>query len=381
MNATGTIPTQMGAPADADGSRLGHLPQLDGFRGLSALLVLAGHALEFSTVRFAAFGERMAQLGVLLFFVLSGFLITRLLDRERVSSGEINLGYFYVRRALRLAPALLLFLAVCFVLAKSGAITDIPKYEFLVCLLYLRNIYGQSQSLGHLWSLALEEQFYLIWPWFMKFIRRDRLLAVAVTLTALISIFRMVSIRLAVSPSYQRGIFYERPWFRFDSILIGCCLALVLLEDRTYRKHLAAAASQVPKVLSWGLLIAWTAWGEKLSHAFYITFQMILAAFVLSQLVVVAKEKAFILFDSAWLRYCGKISYSLYLWQQLFLVVKYPQWGLLRTFPLILLITFACAMFSYHCIESPALKLKNRFERSPGPPTQVGSFPGTAAEA
>jgi peptidoglycan/LPS O-acetylase OafA/YrhL len=370
MNVARMPEVRLDTPAEGAGLTFAHFPQLDGFRGLAAILVLSGHVLEFSTARYRlqVFGESMAQLGVLLFFVLSGFLITGLLYRERANAKGIDMGRFYARRALRLAPALLLFLGVCFILVKSNVITDIPKYEFVVCLLYLRNIYGRSQSLAHLWSLALEEQFYLVWPWFVKFVRRDRLLTFAICATVLISVFRMVGIRLALF-SYDGGVFYERPWFRFDSILIGCCVALALLEGRATFRHLFVGASDLSKTASWCLLFLWTAWGESLSHTFYITLQMIIAALVLCQLILVPKGGIFALFCSAWLRYCGKISYSLYLWQQLFLVVKDPSWGLVRTFPINLLAPFACAMVSYHLVESPALRLKNRFE----PPAKADS--------
>jgi peptidoglycan/LPS O-acetylase OafA/YrhL len=354
--------------AEGTGLRFTYFPQLDGFRGLAAILVLVGHALEFSTTRFNALGASVAQLGVMLFFVLSGFLITGLLYRERADSGDVELKRFYARRALRLAPALLLFLGVCFVLVQRKAINDIPKYEFVVCLLYLRNIYGRSQSLGHLWSLALEEQFYLLWPWVVKLARRERMLTYAISATLLISFFRMAGIRFNLFNPVG-GVFYERPWFRFDSILIGCCVALVLLEGRTRFDRLAVVASSVPTAVSWGLLMLWTAWGEDLSHTLYITLQMITAAFVLCQLVVISKGRVFDLFDSTWLRYCGKISYSLYLWQQLFLVVKYPKWGILRSFPIDMLLPTACAILSYHLIESPALRLKRRFE----PPVELAS--------
>jgi peptidoglycan/LPS O-acetylase OafA/YrhL len=356
-----TPEAQVDSRAGASGVIFPHFPQLDGFRGFAAILVLVGHDLQYSTVRFEAFGGRLAQLGVLLFFVLSGGLITGLLYRERSNLGGIQLGKFYVRRALRLAPALLLFLAVCFVLAELKAITDVPKYEFVVCLLYLRDIFGRSLSLGHLWSLAIEEQFYLLWPWFMKFVRRERLLEYALCGTALVAIVRMIGIRFALV-NYQSGAFYERPWFRFDSILIGCCLALVLLEKTAESTRLVRIVSGVPNVVSWGSLLAWTAFGEQLSHTLYITVQMIFGAFVFSQLIISTRGKAFALFSSGWLRYCGKISYSLYLWQQLFLVVKYPAWGVLRAFPMNFLAPFACAMLSYYLVESPALRLKNKFE-------------------
>jgi peptidoglycan/LPS O-acetylase OafA/YrhL len=354
---------QLTGDSKPQGLKFTNFPQLDGFRAVAAILVLVGHALEFSKNRFQGIGAHAAQFGVLLFFVLSGFLITGLLYRERTDLKSIDLKRFYARRVLRLAPALLLFLAVCFALVRLKAVTDIPGYEFIVCLLYLRNIYGRSLSLAHLWSLALEEQFYLLWPWFMKFVRSERLLPFAIAATFLISTFRMVGIGFALF-NYQSGVFYERPWFRFDSILIGCCLALSLLSDRDSYDRLARLSSYVPREVSWGFLLIWTAWGENLSHTLYITLQVIGAALVLCQLIVVPKGTLYALFCTPWLRYVGKISYSVYLWQQLFLVVKYPPWGILRVFPISILIPVFCAILSYHLLEAPALKLRKRFEPS-----------------
>ena len=109
MNVARMPEVRLDTPAEGAGLTFAHFPQLDGFRGLAAILVLSGHVLEFSTARYRlqVFGESMAQLGVLLFFVLSGFLITGLLYRERANAKGIDMGRFYARRALRLAPALL----------------------------------------------------------------------------------------------------------------------------------------------------------------------------------------------------------------------------------------------------------------------------------
>ena len=329
--------------------RFRHFPQLDGFRGLAVILVLLGHAAQFSNRPFAVYGDRTAQLGVMLFFVLSGFLITGLLYRERAESGTIVLQRFYLRRVLRLGPALILFLGVCFLLSETKWIADIPRYEFAVCLFYLRNIFGRSRSLAHLWSLSLEEQFYLIWPWLMKLLRPAWLLPVAVSGTLLISAVRTLCIKLEILP-YYTGVFYLRPWFRFDSILIGCCVALTLFRGSE------SLASRVPFAVSWLLLAGWTLWGEDWSPSLYLTLQMAGAAFVLFQLVI----RNYAIFDNSFLRYFGKISYSVYLWQQLFLVIKEPSWGILRTFPAGLLAPIACAIASYHLVELPALRLKRR---------------------
>src|SRR5579863_3401722 len=135
-----------------------HIPELDGFRGVAVLVVVVGHYLEFRLPHRNTYFATLDKLGVLLFFVLSGFLITGLLHRERSATGIISFRKFYIRRVLRLAPAFLLFLGVVLVLISLGWITDVPRREILECLFYARNIFGHSLSLGHVWSLSLEEQ-------------------------------------------------------------------------------------------------------------------------------------------------------------------------------------------------------------------------------
>ncbi len=142
------------------------IPALDGFRGMAILCVIIGHFLQFhgGSPELRGIAGSVAQTGVLLFFVLSGFLITGVLSRERSITGRVHLKDFYLRRVLRLGPALLLFLATTILLMSLGLITDVPKKELLECLFYARNFFGRSLSLSHIWSLSLEEQFYLIWP-------------------------------------------------------------------------------------------------------------------------------------------------------------------------------------------------------------------------
>jgi peptidoglycan/LPS O-acetylase OafA/YrhL len=108
-----------------------HIPELDGFRGIAILLVIAGHFGTFHgpTAEIRAYAKAVAELGVLLFFVLSGFLITGLLCRERIARGTVDLKQFYLRRVLRLAPALFLFLSTVMLLSNMGWITDVPKLE------------------------------------------------------------------------------------------------------------------------------------------------------------------------------------------------------------------------------------------------------------
>lgn len=367
MNGINSVVEQQIAENDAPAPRSGaqfqftHFPQLDGFRGLAVLLVLVGHGIQFSIGALSYVAGSLAALGVLLFFVLSGFLITGLLYREKLETGEVNLGNFYARRVLRLGPGLFVFLAITAGLVALKKITDVPWYEIAVCLLYVRNIYGRSLSLGHLWSLSLEEQFYFLWPQVLKRIEASRLLKYTVISCALICAWRGYAIYQHLF-DYNVGIYYTRPYMRFDSILIGCCIALAAARSEAFLKFTARISSAPAVLAAWGLLFVWTMFGEQWSAPLYITIQMLGCALVLAQIALGKQHFMAPLFTSRALRYLGRISYSLYLWQQLFLVTKNPSWGVLRTPPVNVLLAFACAMISYHFVEAPILRFKTRFK-------------------
>jgi len=336
-----------------------HIPELDGFRGLAVLVVLAGHYLDFRMPDPRPEFATIDKLGVLLFFVLSGFLITGLLYRERNASGSIDFKRFYFRRILRLAPALLLFLATVTLLIRLGWITDVPRREILECLLYARNLFGRSLSLSHIWSLSLEEQFYLIWPLAFSLLPMKRSTSYVTAICVALAGWRSVAIAANLF-SYERGIFYMRPYFRFDSILIGACLVLWLSTSAQAAEVLKKWLARVPAVLLWSGLLLWTVFAESLSHAFYLAVQELLVAVALAQIILSESKWLRAIFRWRPLRYCGSISYSLYLWQQVFLVTSVPSWGPLRRLPLSILVPFLIAAASYHLMEKPLLGLKNR---------------------
>src|SRR6266403_769444 len=197
--------------------RFRHYPELDGFRGLAVVMVLAGHLVLFSLGIYT----QLASLGVLLFFVLSGFLITGVLLNEQDARGRISLPNFYLRRGLRLAPALLIFLATVTALIYFGAIVDVPWYEVVFALFYMANIVGHSLPLGHLWSLSLEEQFYAMWPWFVARMPIRRLLLIAAAITTVVALARMVAIWNGWF-AYNPGIVYRRAGVRIASSMMGC---------------------------------------------------------------------------------------------------------------------------------------------------------------
>ena len=341
--------------------RFTHIAELDGFRGTAISLVVFGRFLEFhgSSSRLRGLAQSTAQAGVLLFFVLSGFLITGLLYRERSLTGTIDFKRFYIRRVLRLTPALLLFLATVILLIKLGLVTDVTKLELLECFLYLRNIVGHSLSLGHIWSLSLEEQFYLVWPLTFFLLPLKRGPAIVAWVCIAFMVWRGGAIALHVFP-YEHGIFYVRPYFRFDSILIGGLIALWLCSSESAYARLKKFARSCPVAVPAAALCFWALFGETISRPLHITVSEILVAAVLCQ--VVLRPDSFLagICRHRWLRYMGTISYSLYLWQELFISTDPPSWGVFRELPLALVVPLLIAIASYHLMERPILGLKNR---------------------
>src|SRR5579863_8549672 len=262
--------------------RFRHIPELDGFRGLAVLVVVVGHYLEFRVPNPRPYFATFDKLGVLLFFVLSGFLITGLLHRERLATGKINFRFFYIRRVLRLAPAFLLFIIVTLVLMRLGLITDVPRREILECLFYVRDIFGHSQTLGHIWSLSLEEQFYLLWPLSFSLLPLKRSPAIVLGACLLFMLWRGLAIHAQLF-SYSSGVYYERPYFRFDSILIGAFLILWLSSSARAVSLLTRVLSKTPALLLWLVLFIWMMFAETYTRALYLSIQELLVAVCLAR--------------------------------------------------------------------------------------------------
>jgi len=345
--------------------RFHYLPQLDGMRGLAILLVLLGHTWESAklSLKWTIIVGSLSRLGVLLFFILSGFLITGLLFAERLDTGVIDLPGFYLRRALRLFPALFVFLGTMFVLVRLHWIGHVSNGEFLACLLYARNFYGQSMVLGHLWSLSLEEQFYLCCPYWLRVLPLTWIFRVTAAVTCAIAGFRAFAIHFNLWHLGEPA-FYMLPYFRFDSLLIGSCLALALASCPVRVERIRSITQRIPSGLLWVVLLFWSAFGENYKYSLYQSIQLLLAVLLLGKVVLGQGSWSQAVFRHPALRFVGRLSYPLYLWQQLFLLARPPAWGTWPTFPIWLLPPLALAFLSYQFVESPALRLKRRFEYS-----------------
>jgi peptidoglycan/LPS O-acetylase OafA/YrhL len=343
------------------GSRFRHFPQLDGLRGSAVLIVVVGHTLVFRL----GFGYRwthFALLGVLIFFVLSGFLITGLLCSEERRFRKISLKDFYLRRALRILPAFSAFILVVCLLIRLDLVTDTPWATVGVSVVFLKNILGTGTTLAHLWSLSIEEQFYLVWPIIFSVVGRRRLLAPTLGLILGIVVYRTAAVNIAPY-LHGRGIFELRSDFRMDSILVGCALAL-FLDGRSEQPNQFAPLVRwlthpiwvVPALLFWTLYCdippLWSV---------YLTIQTVLVCILVFNAIAFPNSVLGYALQLRSICFVGLISYSLYLWQQVFLVTNVPDWGLVRDFPFCLFASGAAAVLSYFVIERPFLRLKRRF--------------------
>jgi peptidoglycan/LPS O-acetylase OafA/YrhL len=341
------------------------IPSLDGLRAVSIALVLADHSIQDKTYWFkripALFFLANGGLGVSVFFVISGFLITRLLIKELAESNDISLKRFYLRRSLRIFPAFYLYVAVVGIAWMYGLIPEQPL-SFLNAATYTWNYgHGGYWFFGHTWSLSLEEQFYLLWPLCLMVLglRRGRWFAVAL---------------ISLSPISRVGTYFLLPAWRghigmmlhtrLDTIMFGCLLALLYDNaqimsrlDRFLRPSALASATAFLFFLDPIL--------ESQFRGYYslpvgLTLQAISVSFVL--LYVVRKPASIPghFLNLPVVRHIGVISYGLYLWQQFF---TFPGNHL---FPLNILASVACAEISYRMVERPILRMRDRLEEKVG---------------
>jgi peptidoglycan/LPS O-acetylase OafA/YrhL len=220
---------------DARSHRLEVIPSLDGIRAISVLIVVLGHSgLE----AFVPGG-----LGVTIFFFLSGYLITTLMLTEHERTGGINILNFYTRRVFRLMPPLLIALAIAYALTYAGMLAGgITSKGLTAQLLYFANYYGLffdpgntiPDGTGILWSLAVEEHFYIIYPLLMTL-----MLGIALpprTMGALLGVGCLAvlawRIHLVQSPHFVSDRTYYASDTRIDSIIFGCILAIVMNPRR-----------------------------------------------------------------------------------------------------------------------------------------------------
>ncbi len=347
---------------------------MDGWRAISILMVLASHSEElpgFSGQKLASLFPLAfdGNLGVRFFFVISGFLITYLLIQEHDRLGEISLRNFYARRALRILPVYLLYLAVVACLQFFTKLHQAP-ITWIGDLTFTTNFLPRGPISGHLWSLAVEEQFYLIWPVTFIWLGGHKKLApwVFATPILLAILCRMVK-QAGLVPWVLHPLFHmHSSLVNFDSLDVGCMLAFLLARHRqTAMAWLSGGKKYAAMILGFLLVALPTMNLPGLLPLLIPTGPLLQAAgFGTLLLTSVLHPGSFKPLNWPLIAQVGILSYSIYIWQQIFSIG--PQsYGLSNvwwlSFPGWLLLAFLAGVTSYYGLERPLLKLRARFRR------------------
>jgi peptidoglycan/LPS O-acetylase OafA/YrhL len=342
------------------------IPSLDGLRAVSIMLVILSHLIagvpdsyqHFWVIQWMLANGR---LGVAVFFVISGYLITLLLLNELDTTNTISLRRFYLRRALRIFPAFYVFLSVMAILWITGIIPEhLPS--FIAAATYTWALFPNLQGyyINHSWSLSIEEQFYLIWPFLLRRLRRQRATRFAITAILCMPLVRFAMYWLTPGLRGHDG-FMVQAWV--DTMMIGCLLALLKgpqweLWKQRYISHRAAAVVSLLAFLVLPYLRALMPGrpGGAFGLILYFSIQPLAIGFMLLYVIRYHDSIVGRFLNHPVVKHIGVISYSIYLWQQLFTDRD--------RFPAVvaLCLILAVAEVSYWMVERPALKLRSRLD-------------------
>lgn len=361
-----------GAPTgQAMAAASGYLPTLDGWRALAVLAVITRHARDPYFGPGGAFEnptlEKLTSyghLGVDFFFGLSGLLIcSRLLDEWSIT-GEISLRRFYIRRVFRILPPYFAYLAVVGLLAIGGAIA-VTGMEYVSCVFFFRNYYfaeGFGWYTAHFWSLCVEEHFYLLFPPLLVLLGRRRAAMGVAVMLFVVFLWQRVSFRYVhILPTAPRSDLI------LDRLFYGCLVAILLWQY---------GSRPIVRALLSGWSMALAAIGFVAAVALQFSMHGVLMAAAIPVLIACTMTNPHWLLsrflELGLLRWIGRMSYSLYIWQELFLSpdVSSASWLIwLQTPGISMLAIFACAALSYYAIEKPCIRMGRRLAQ----PTTEGA--------
>lgn len=343
-----------------------HFPSLDGWRAVAIILVIFGHS-RFTTLETSLYNQFIfllvyASLGVKIFFVLSGFLITSLLIKEFIKNEKINIKHFFIKRTLRIFPVLYLYILTIFILNYIYDLNLKIDY-FLGPLLYISNfsIFEGTWITGHTWSLAVEEQFYLVWPFIFSFMTLKAWLFCTIILCSV----PLLNIWWYYNPSYYQitlGPFLTNA----DSIFTGSLFAILSFQG-FFNKEQKIWFNKIIILFAIFIILAIYYFisrgmlGKVLVPFGSITVNLLIV-FLLLQSIINNKTIIYRFLNKGFMIKIGAISYSLYIWQQLFILPLniysgFSKWSI---FPLNILLSFLMAYLSYNYFEKYFLNMKTK---------------------
>jgi len=311
-----------------------------------------------------------AHLGVRFFFVISGFLITYLLIKECQRNGKVSLRGFYIRRALRILPVYLAYLVTVAVLQCFTKLHQAP-ITWLGDLTFTTNFLPRGHISGHLWSLSVEEQFYVLWPiTFVWLTKRKKLIPWVLATPILVAIIcHIVSFTKHVPWIVHPLFHHHSSLLNFDSLAVGCAAAFALGEYEEKTASLLDGKNRFAAIVFGILLIVVPTFNAPFLAPVWAAIGYLLQAVGFGLLLVTSILHPGCFKPLNWpiVVQLGVISYSVYIWQQIFCAGPETYgfssaWWL--SFPWWLAAALTAGFASYYGFERPLLKLRTRFRRN-----------------
>ncbi|MDN5285921.1 MAG: Peptidoglycan/LPS O-acetylase OafA/YrhL, contains acyltransferase and SGNH-hydrolase domain [Mucilaginibacter sp.] len=313
-----------------------------------------------------------SAVGVHLFFVISGFLITTLLLKEKMANGNISLKRFYIRRILRILPVAYLFL-IALIFLNIYYKLHIPAFDFIASFLFFKNLPIKNEPFtAHFWTLAVEEQFYLTFPFLLAYSPRyyfkaAMLIVIAIPLISIIGFYQLKYIHLPAAITFVIKVIMYSFWKGPVIILIGSLFSIL-----TFKNIIKPAWGSKYYFLSFTLLSVAIVIQTRMFLFYKPYISEYISAIIMGYVIVLSINGVNFLsaiLNNAILVKVGILSYSLYVWQELFIGKKpwQPWLSSLHDYPISLIILvklvslFIIALLSYYFFELKFLNLKRRF--------------------
>lgn len=349
-----------------------HFKGINGLRAFAALSVVVFHINHSLHLFGLPRGPELnlAGFGVSIFFSISGFLITYLLIKEKSITANVNIRSFYMRRILRIWPLYFIVLLTSLITAWNIQKDSLPgTLPFYVA--FLANVpfvLGTSLPfLGHFWSIAIEEQFYLFWPWI---IRQSKNILKAVTLFTVVYVSLRILFRtVEIVYGYELLYLYIHV-SRFDCMSIGAIGAILLHSGNPW--FLKFTTNKIIQLLSWAPILLLS--GNSFHIASVIDHEIMAMVTVVLMVNVSINDRSLVKLDNRFFNFLGNISYGIYMihplviffYSLILISLNVPESiRYIMTYIGVLALTILFAHLSYRYIESPFLRLKDKYKLNP----------------